>query len=74
MLHPIIMSTLHISIDKKEVSHTLAFPYFTQRIPILAPSFVPIILTMSGLDNCWIISVTEDFNKLNLDNTDYCPW
>lgn len=56
------MSTPNIFIDKKEIDrHTLAFPYFTQRIPILAPSLVPIILTMSGLDNCWIISVTDDF-------------
>jgi len=58
----IIKNTLNISIDKKDVAgQTLAFPYFTHRIPILAPSLVPIILTMSGLDNCWIISVTEDF-------------
>jgi hypothetical protein len=47
---------------------TLAFPYFTQRIPILAPSFVPIILISSGLDNCWIISATEVFEKTHLDS------
>ena len=65
MSDSIIKSTLQISIDKKELqknkNKTLAFPYFTQRIPSLAPSLVPIILTRSGLDNCCIISVTEDF-------------
>lgn len=67
MSDSIIMTTLHISIEKKNevVKETLAFPYFTQRIPILAPSLVPIILIRSGLDNCWIISVTEDFEKKN---------
>lgn len=60
----IIVSTSNISILKTIVANeTLALPYFTQRTPILAPSFVPIILISSGLDNCWIISVTDVLKK-----------
>lgn len=68
-----IMSSLHILIDIKEVAkQTLAFPYFTQRIPILAPSLVPITLTRSGLENCWIISATEDFKKTQFRQRKLC--